>query len=204
MNGVAYPAFIIPTAKHTGHRRNAKLLNIFTGVEMVFYIHDHLRFFAMNHKFIRARHAGAVQQSVNGKRSIARLRGVKPECGEVRELFLTVSIGIYRQPASRQAILISIIYRPEITGAQEGDDIAPRQFRRFKDTETGETEIALPFQLRRIDAGIVVFKQFRAKMNLASKMRRRINGKHAYATTKAHPYVEKLNIELPVGNTVPE
>ncbi len=119
MNGVAYPAFIIPTAKHTGHRRNAKLLNIFTGVEMVFYIHDHLRFFAMNHKFIRARHAGAVQQSVNGKRSIARLRGVKPECGEVRELFLTVSIGIYRQPASRQAILISIIYRPEITGARK-------------------------------------------------------------------------------------
>ncbi len=39
-------------------------------------------------------------------------------------------------------------------------------------------------------------------MNLASKMRRRINGKHAHATTKAHPYVENPNIELPVGNTV--
>ncbi len=55
----------------------------------------------MDHKLIRARHAGAVQQSANGKRSIARLRGVKPECGEVVNSFLTVSIGIYRQPADR-------------------------------------------------------------------------------------------------------
>ncbi len=93
MNGVAYPAFIIPTAKHThGHRRNAKLLNIFTGVEMV-----STSMICDFHQWITNLYAPTLalsSQSVNGKRSIARLRGEKPECGEVRELFLTVGIGI--------------------------------------------------------------------------------------------------------------
>ncbi len=42
-------------------------------------------------------------------------------------------------------------------------------------------------------------------MNLASKMRRRGQRKTCGRDDESpYPYVEKLNIELPVGNTVPE
>ena len=61
--------------------------------------------------------------------------------------------------------MIRAVHRPEIARAEEGDDIATRQLRRFKYAESGKAEIALAFQLFGVDAGVIIFKQLRAEVN---------------------------------------
>ncbi len=74
--------------------------------------------------------------------------------------------GIDRQTTSGKSILIGTVYRAEIARAEEGDDIAARQLRRFKRAEPGKAEVGLPYQLFGVYAGVVVVKQFRAEVNL--------------------------------------
>ncbi len=156
MNGVADAAFVVAAAKHTGHRRDPQLFNVLTGVEMVVHLHDHLILFAVDHKFVRAGQARAIQQSVNSEGGIRGFRRFKPERGEVGKLFRRIGKGIDSHAARRKAVLICAVYRPEIAGPQEGNDIAARQLRRFKRAETGEAKIFLPFQLLSINPGVVV------------------------------------------------
>ena len=101
VNSVAHPTFIIAATEHAGHRRNAELLDVFTRVNMVLYIHDHLRFLAVDHKLECARYARAVEKRIHGKGGCARFNRFEPERGEIRKLFFAVGVGIYRQTAGR-------------------------------------------------------------------------------------------------------
>ncbi len=99
VNGVTHAALVIAAGKHAGHRRNTQLLDVLTGIQMVFDIHDHLGLLAMDHELIGTGDARAVQQGVDRKGGCARFDGFKPEGGEVRELFLAIGIGVQRQAA---------------------------------------------------------------------------------------------------------
>lgn len=97
-----------------------------------------------------------VQQRVHGKRGGAGFYRIEPEGGEIRELFFGVGVGVNRQTARGEPVLVSIIHRAEIARAEEGDDVTTRQFGRFENAKAGKAEIGLPFQLFGIDARIIV------------------------------------------------
>ena len=101
----------------------------------------------MDHELIGTGNAWAVQQRIDGKGGVARFDGFKPEGRKIRKLFRRVGKGVHRQTTRRQAVLVSVIYRTEIARAEERDNIATRQLRRFEGAEAGKTEVALPFQL---------------------------------------------------------
>ncbi|CCJ88727.1 hypothetical protein BN132_655 [Cronobacter turicensis 564] len=204
VNGVAHAAFVIAAAEHTGHRRDAELFDIFAREQEVFHFHDHLARFAVNDELIRAGHARAVQQRVSDKRGVLRFRGFKPESGEIRELFRRIGKRIDRQPAGRQPVLEGAVYRAEIARAEEGDDIATRQLRRFERPKTGEAEIGLPFQLAGIDARVMIVKELRAEMHFAGLAGRRIEREHPHPAAKAHADVEKLHVELAALDVIPQ
>lgn len=67
MDCVAHPPFVIAAAEHTGHRRDAQLFDVFTRVDVVFHIHNHLRLLTVNHELIGAGDAWAVEQRIDGK-----------------------------------------------------------------------------------------------------------------------------------------
>ncbi|MND87347.1 hypothetical protein D3C80_793430 [compost metagenome] len=138
VNGIAHATFVISAAKHAGHRGDAKLFDIFTCIQVVIHLHDHLALLAMNHEFICASDTWAVEQRVDGKGGIARLNGFKPERREIRELFGRIRKGINRQTARGKTVLIRVIYRTEIARAKERDDIATRQLGRFERAEPGK------------------------------------------------------------------
>ncbi|VFS86910.1 Uncharacterised protein [Raoultella planticola] len=85
-------------------------LDIFAGVDVVFHIHNHLRLLAVDHKFIGAGDARAVEQRIDGKDSRPRLNRLKPERGKVRELFRGIGEGIDSQTTSGKSILIGTVY----------------------------------------------------------------------------------------------
>src|SRR5690606_23421577 len=138
------------------------------------------------------------------KGRVAWLDGFKPECGEIRELFRRVGKGIYRQTTRRQAVLVSIIHSTEIACPQERDDIATRQFRRFKGAEARKTEIALPFQLPGINTRIAIAEQLRPEMDLTRLGGRLIQGEHAHAAAEPHSHMEELHVQLTAFNVVPQ
>ncbi len=119
VDGIAHAAFVCTAAEHTGHRRNAELFNVFTRIEMVFHLHDHLALLAVDHELIRTGDAWAVQQRIDGEGGVARFDGFEPERGEVRKLFRRVGKGIHRQTPRGKTILIGIINRTEIARPQE-------------------------------------------------------------------------------------
>ena len=53
VNGVAHTAFVSAAGKHTGHRRDAQLLNIFTSIQVIIDIHHHALSFTTDCKFVR-------------------------------------------------------------------------------------------------------------------------------------------------------
>ena len=99
MDSVAHPPFVIAAAEHTGHRRDAQLFDVFTRVDVVFHIHNHLRLLTVHDELIGAGDAWAVEQRIDGKYRRPRFNGLKPERGEVRELFRRIGKGIDRQAA---------------------------------------------------------------------------------------------------------
>ena len=200
----AHPTLIVAAAEHAGHRRDAQLFDVFASIQTVFNVHDHLALLTVNYKLIGTGDARTVQQRVHGKGGGAGFHRIEPEGGEVRELFFGVGVGVYRQTTRGKPVLIGIIDGAEITCTEERNHVATRQLRRFKDTETGKAEIGLPFQLSGINAGIIVFKQFRAEVNLPRQMGAGIDGEHAHATTEAHPNVEELRIQLAIFDIVPQ
>ena len=204
VDGVAHPALVVAAAEHTGHRRDAQLFDIFAGVDVVFDIHNHLRLLAVDHKFIGAGDARAVEQRVNGKDGGARLDGFKPERGKVRELFRGVGKGIHCQTAGGEPVLVGAVHRAEVARAEERHDIATRQLRRFKRAETGKTEVGLPYQLFGVYAGVIVVKQFRTEVNLPRLLSLRIQREHAHAAAKTHADVEKLDVQLAVVDVIPQ
>ena len=204
VNGVAHAAFVVATAEHAGHRRDAQLLNVLTRVEMVFHLHDHLALLAVDHEFIGTGDARAVQQRIDGKGGIARLDGFKPEGGEVRELFRGVGKGIYRQTARGKTVLVGIVHRAEIARPEERDDIAARQLRRFKGAEARKAEIALPFQLFGIDTRVTVAEQLRAEVDLARHRGRLVQREHPHAAAEPHSHMEELHVQLTPFNVVPQ
>ena len=204
MNGVAHAAFVVTAAKHAGHWRDAKLLDVFARIEMVFDVHDHLALLTVDHKLIGTGNARAVQQRIDGKGGITRLHGFKPEGGEIRELFRGVSKGIHRQTTRREAVLVGIIHRAEVARAQERNDIASRQLRRFKDAESGEAEVALPFKLAGIHARIAVAEQLRPEVDLTRLRGGLIQREHAHAAAEPHPHMEELGVQLTAFNVIPQ
>lgn len=120
----------------------------------------------MDHELIGTGNAWAVQQRIDGKGGVARFDGFKPEGRKIRKLFRRVGKGVHRQTTRRQAVLVSVIYRTEIARAEERDNIATRQLRRFEGAKAGKTEVALPFQLFGIYPGIPVAEQLRAEVDL--------------------------------------
>ncbi len=204
MIGVAHAALVGAAAKHTGHRRNAELADLFARIEMVLHLHYHAVRLAVNRELIGAGNAGTVQQGVGDKGGVVRFRRFEPECGEVRKLLAAVAEGIDRHAARGKAVLISIVHGAEIAGAKERDDIAARQLRFLKGAEAGEAEIVFAHQLLRIHLRVVVVEQFRAEMDLARFAAVGIDRKHADAALKAHADVEKLHVELAIGDIVPE
>ncbi len=204
MVGVAHAALVGAAAEHAGHRRNAELADLFAREEMVFHLHHYALRFAVNGELIGAGDAGAIQQGVNDKRGIVRFRRLKPERGEVGELFAAVAEGVDRHTACGEAVLIGVVHRAEIAGTKEGDDIAARQLRFFKGTEAGEAEIVFAHQLLGIYLRVVIVKQLRAEMDLTRLTAVSVNGKHADAALKAHTDMEKLHVELTIGDSVPQ
>ena len=99
MDSVAHPSFVIAAAKHTGHRRDAQLFDVFTRVDVVFHIHNHLRLLTVHDELIGPGDAWAVEQRIDGKYRSSRFNGLKPERGEVREFFRRIGKGIDRQTA---------------------------------------------------------------------------------------------------------
>ena len=79
MDGVAHPPLIIAAAEHTGHRRNAQLFNVFARIQVIFHIHNHLTFLAMDSELIGTSNAGAIEQRINGKGGCPRFYRIKPE-----------------------------------------------------------------------------------------------------------------------------
>ena len=158
----------------------------------------------MDHEFIGAGDARAVEQRINGKGRIAWLDGFKPEGGKVRELFRRVGKGVYRETARGKAVLVGVIHRAEIARAQERDDIATRQLRCLKGTEARKAEIALPFQLFGIHTRFAVAEQLRTEVDLARHRGRLVQREHPHAAAEPHPHMEELHVQLTPFNVVPQ
>ena len=101
VNSVAHPTLIVAAAEHAGHRRNAELLDVFARIDVVLYIHNHLRFLAVDHELECTGYAWAVEKCIHGKGGCARFNRLEPERGEIRKFFFAVGVGIYRQTAGR-------------------------------------------------------------------------------------------------------
>ncbi|CDA01428.1 putative uncharacterized protein [Klebsiella variicola CAG:634] len=203
VDGIAHPALVVAAAEHTGHRRDTQLFDVLAGIKVIFHVHDDLGILAMDGELVGPGDARAIQQRVNGKDRGVPFNRFEPEGGEIRELFRGIGKGVYRQPTSRQAVLVGAVYRAEITGAKERHDIAAGQLRRFKHPESGEAEVGLPFQLAGVDPGVIVLKQLRAEMDLARLLSGGVKREHPHAATEPHPDVEKLDVQFAFFDVVP-
>ncbi len=137
VDGVAHAALIVAAAEHGGHWRDAHLLNIFAGIQMIFDFHHHTLIFAVDDEFECAGAAFAIQQGVNGEGGVICLRRFKPERGEVRELFMTAK-GVDRHATCGKTVLIGLINGTEVACTEEGNDVLAGQLGFFKRPETGK------------------------------------------------------------------
>ena len=157
VDGVAHAALMGAAAEHTGHGRDAQLLDGGARIDVRVDRHHHLVGLAVDIEAVGAGGAWRVEQGVDHKARGVLVRGFEPELREIGEFLAFFRVGINRQATRREAVLAGGIHRTEVAGAEKRQHVMAVQLRRLEQLEAGETQV--PGQLLGVHRGFFIVEQ---------------------------------------------